>query len=294
MSERFVSESYKEFALVYDALMDNVPYQEWAKFLMDTLREYGVGRESRDIEKRAASAESGGENLLMENLREERNTVVDLGCGTGTLTEILAQAGFDMIGIDHSEEMLEAAMEKRWKSGSSILYLLQDMREFELFGTAGAAYSLCDSLNYILNDSDMVKVFSLVNNYLYPGGVFIFDFNTVYKYERIIGNRTIAENREDCSFIWENYYDKKERINEYDITFFIREQNRGNADSFRRFLETHYQRGYTLEQMQDFLRKAGLSFVRAIDADTGKEVREKSGRIFVIAQETKKQRGNED
>ena len=127
-----------------------------------------------------------------------------------------------------------------------------------------------------------MKVFSLVNNYLYPGGIFLFDFNTVYKYEQVIGDATIAENREDCSFIWENYYDEESRINEYDLTVFVREPE---GERFRRFAETHYQRGYTLEQMKEFLEEAGLLFVRALDADTREEVREESERVYVIARE---------
>lgn len=97
------------------------------------------------------------------------------------------------------------------------------MRELELYGTVGAVVSVCDSLNYLLEEEDIIQVFRLVNNYLYPGGVFLFDFNTVYKYEMVIGDSTIAENREDCSFIWENYYDAGSRMNEYDLTVFVKE-----------------------------------------------------------------------
>lgn len=104
--------------------------------------------------------------------------------------------------------------------------------------------SVCDSVNYILEEEELLQVFQLVNNYLYPGGVFIFDFNTAYKYREVIGNTTIAENREDCSFIWENYYDPEEEINEYDLTIFVQEED----DVFRRFTETHLQRGYTVER----------------------------------------------
>lgn len=268
------TESYTGFAEVYDDLMDNVPYEEWAAFLISVLKEYGVGGNNvlEDTDE------------LAKNLAAERNTVLDLGCGTGTMTELLARAGFDMIGVDNSEEMLEIAVRKREKSGSDILYLLQDMREFELYGTVGAVYSVCDSLNYILEDDDMVKVFSLVNNYLYPGGIFVFDFNTVYKYEYVIGDATIAENREDCSFIWENFYDEESRVNEYDLTIFVKE---GTKDLYRRFTETHYQRGYTLEQMKGFLEAGGLLFVKALDADTHGAVCAESERIYVIAKNKK-------
>ncbi len=119
------------------------------------------------------------------------------------MTELLAKQGYDMIGVDLSDSMLDIAMEKRAQSGHNILYLQQDMREFELYGTVRAVICLCDSLNYLLEEDDLLTTFKLVNNYLDPNGLFIFDFNTVYKYETVIGDNTIAENREDCSFIWE-------------------------------------------------------------------------------------------
>ncbi len=249
-------EAYTDFAYVYDTLMDNTPYEEWCVRITDILRGAGI----------------------------EKDLVLDLGCGTGTLTELLAKKGYDMIGIDYSEEMLSCAMEKRDASGMNILYLLQDMREFELYGTVKAVISVCDSLNYLLEEEDIIKTFRLVNNYLDPKGVFIFDFNTVYKYKEVIGDTTIAENREDCSFIWENYYHEEDCINEYEITFFVKE-----GEYFRRFEETHYQRGYTVEQMKSFLKEAGLEFVAMSDADTQVEVTEESERVYMIARECGKQ-----
>lgn len=274
-------EAYTDFASVYDTFMDNTPYEEWAKYIVGLLKAYGVAQVS------------GARKNQKEALDTERNVVVDLGCGTGTLTELLADAGYDMIGIDNSQEMLNIALEKREQSGKEILYLLQDMREFELYGTAGAIISVCDSLNYLLEDEDICETFRLVNNYLYPGGVFIFDFNTVYKYETVIGDTTIAENREDCSFIWENYYDEESQLNEYDLTIFVRTAEEPGATAegmFRRFSETHYQRGYTLEQMKGFVEKSGMKFVTAIDADTHGAVREESERIYIIAREFGKER----
>ena len=187
-------EAYTSFASVYDIFMDNIPYEEWAEYLSRLLAEYEV----------------------------TDGIVLDLGCGTGTLTELMAARGFDMIGVDYSEEMLEIAMEKRAESGRDILYLLQDMREFELYGTVRAVISICDSLNYITEEAELEEVFRLVNNYLDPEGVFIFDFNTVYKYREILGDQTIAESREDCSFIWDNYYYEEEQINEYELSLFLR------------------------------------------------------------------------
>ena len=246
-------DAYTSFARVYDTFMDNIPYEEWAVYLIGLLNEYGVND----------------------------GLVLDLGCGTGNLTELLAKEGYDMIGVDNAEEMLEIAMEKREKSGHDILYLLQDMREFELYGTVRAVVSVCDSVNYIDEEEDLTEVFRLVNNYLDPGGVFIFDFNTLYKYREILGDRTIAENREDCSFIWDNYYYEEERINEYELSIFIREKE----NLFRRYEETHFQRGYTLDEMIRMIKDSGLEFVTAYDAFTREAPKEDSERIYVIARE---------
>ena len=132
---------------------------------------------------------------------------------------------------------------------------------------------------------ELLQVFRLVNNYLYPGGVFIFDFNTVYKYREVIGNTTIAENREDCSFIWENYYDPEEEINEYDLTIFVQEEE----DIFRRFTETHLQRGYTAEQMRALLEQAGLNVLEIMDSDTGEAATATSERVYIVAKEQQKE-----
>lgn len=272
-------EAYTDFASVYDTFMDETPYEEWAEFIDSLIKEYGV---SKDVtaKYREGSVEEAAQNR-QEVLDSERNLVLDLGCGTGTLTELLYEKGYDMIGIDYSQDMLNIAMEKKYESGSDILYLCQDMREMDLYSTVGTVISVCDSVNYLLEDEEVEKVFRLVNNYLYPGGVFIFDFNTVYKYEQVIGDTTIAENREECSFIWENYYHEEERINEYDLTIFVQEEE----ELFRRFSETHYQRGYTLDEMKHFVENSGLKFVRAMDADTHGEPWECSERIYIIARE---------
>lgn len=251
-------EAYSSFAEVYDLFMDNVPYEEWSVYLQQLLKENGV----------------------------EDGLVLDLGCGTGTLTELLAAQGYDMIGVDASEEMLQAAMEKRTHSGQDILYLLQDMREFELYGTVRAVVSICDSINYILEYEDLVRVFTLVNNYLDPGGVFIFDLNTVYKYQNILGDNTFAEDREESSFIWDNFYDEDDQVNEYDLTLFIREEN----GVYRKYTETHYQKAYDLTAVRRALKEAGMEFAAAYDAFTKEPPKKDSERIYVIAREKGKER----
>lgn len=251
-------EAYSSFSQVYDLFMDNVPYEDWSRYLIGLLKEYKI----------------------------TEGTIAELGCGTGKMTRLLAGAGYDMIGLDNSEEMLEVAREAGIEEeDSSILYLLQDMRELELFGTVSAVVSICDSMNYIVEEDDLREVFRRVNEYLDENGVFIFDLNTVYKYKEMLGETTISENREEGSFIWDNYFYEEEMINEYELTLFIREEN----DLFRKYEETHYQKAYELEQIKRLLAEAGMEFVTAYDAFTHNPVKKDSERMYIIAKPGKKQ-----
>ena len=254
-------EAYQSFARVYDLFMDDVDYGTWSRFLTEKLKKYGI----RD------------------------GLVLDLGCGTGKMTELLSAAGYDMIGVDGSPDMLEEAQEQKLESGRDILYLLQDMREFELYGTVRAVVSCCDSLNYILEREELLEVFRLVNNYLDPGGLFCFDFSTEEQY-RQIGEDTIADSREEGSFIWENYYDPEEKINEYDLIFFLREE----SGLYRKFEETHYQRAYTLPEIKELLEGAGLKFLEAHEGYTEGTPGADCDRILVIAREQGKEREREE
>ena len=176
-------------------------------------------------------------------------------------------------------------MEKKVESGHDILYLQQDMREFELYGTVRAIISICDSVNYITEPDELRRVFFWVNNYLDTDGVFIFDFNTEYKYREVLGDTTIAENREECSFIWDNYYYEEEQINEYELSLFIKDQesSTGGAEIYRRYQETHFQRGYTLEEMRELVKTSGLKLLAVYDAFTKEAPNTESERIYVIA-----------
>lgn len=248
-------DSYTGFAAVYDRFMEETPYDEWCEVICGIL----------------------SENKIDDGL------VCELGAGTGEMTRRLRDKGYDMIGIDNSEEMLMVARDKE-KESDDILYLCQDMREFELYGTVRAVVSVCDSVNYVLNKPELCETFRLVNNYLDPKGIFIFDFNTRYKYKNVIGEATIAESNEDASFIWENYYDDESKINQYDITFFVKE-----GELYRRFTETHLQRGYTLSEMKKLIEQSGLEFVKAFDADSLSEPDRKSERIVIVARERGKE-----
>ena len=249
--------SYENFARVYDELMDNVPYEEWAQFILN----------------------------LLQDRKITEVLVLELGCGTGKLMTLLGKAGFDMIGVDNSVEMLQIAREK---TSQDFLYLLQDMREFELYGTVKAVISVCDSVNYITKKEELRKVFQLVNNYLDPEGVFIFDFNTEYKYRELIGETVIAEDREDVSFIWFNEYDEDSHLNDIDLKVFVQEE----GDIYRKFQEEHIQRGYTLDEIKQLLEESGLIFLEAYEEYTMQAPQPDSGRIVVVAQEHGKNRRN--
>ena len=243
-------EAYSGFAKVYDLFMDNIPYGEWTEYVKELLAEEGIT-----------------DGILL-----------DLGCGTGSVTELLAKAGFDMIGIDNSEEMLDIAMEKRYESGLDILYLLQDMREFELYGTVKGVVSICDSMNYILDDEDLLDVFKLVHNYLDNNGIFVFDMNTMYKYREILADNTFAEDREESSFIWGNYYDEEDEINQYDLTLFVQEED----GRYRKYEETHLQRAYEQETVEELIKEAGLELLHVYDAFTKELPAEDSQRIYYV------------
>lgn len=226
---------YGDFSNVYDLFMDNVPYEEWADGIEEVLRENGIND----------------------------GLILDLGCGTGTLTELMANKGYDMIGIDSSEDMLAEAIDKKPEE-LDILYLNQDVSDFELYGTVKAVISTCDTLNYVTDEDELVEAFKLVNNYLEPDGVFIFDMNAPEKYSEVLSDNVFAENREDASFIWENTYDEAERINEYALTLYILDEESG---MYERAEEYHYQRAYLRDEIETLLNKAGLEIVRNTEKD---------------------------
>ncbi|MBR1507722.1 MAG: class I SAM-dependent methyltransferase [Eubacterium sp.] len=251
--------AYQSFASVYDRLMDNIPYDRWTDYIEGLLNEFG------EVPK--------------------GSLVLDLACGTGNITERLASRGFDMIGVDNSSDMLDIANEKKTENDSNSLYLLQDMTEFELYGTVAAAVSICDSINYLLSGEEVVQCMKLVNNYLDPEGIFVFDFNTDYYYKNVVGDSSISEVRDDVAFIWENEYDPEERINSLYLTLFLREDK---DEYYRRYDELHLQRGYDLSEIKKCIELSGLVFEAAFDAFTREEPKSDSERIYVVAREAGK------
>lgn len=261
---------YTGFASVYDMFMDNVPYDEWAVYIHDLLVKRGI----------------------------DKGIILELGCGTGRMTRKLRDFGYDMIGVDISQEMLDIAIRQEKKGvAGEILYLNQDMREFELYGTVAAIICICDGMNYITEKEDLLKVFRLVNNYLDPNGVFIFDMNTPYYYNNILGEKSICENRDEGSLIWENYYDSETKINEFDITIYIRKNSvkknsaangeKEEAD-YVRMEETHYQKAYSQKEVVSLIKKAGLKDVEIFEALTSDPPGKRTERVYYISRESGK------
>lgn len=240
---------YESFSEVYEELMDDVPYDKWCDRICSILSENGIN-----------------DGLLL-----------DLCCGTGKMTRLMAQRGYDMTGVDGSEEMLSKA--KTAEDG--ILYLCQEAAELELYGTVRAAISVCDSLNYILDEKELTEVFRRVNNYLDAGGLFIFDMNTEYKFGEILKDGCIAENREGVSYIWNNFYDADGKINEYELTLFI-EREEG---LYEKQVEYHYERAYTVEEIKACLEKAGMEIIGIYHDYENEPVKGDSQRVLFVAAE---------
>lgn len=246
-------DAYTSFASVYDLFMDNVPYEEWCAFLCKILAQHGI----------------------------TDGPILDLGCGTGKMTRLMSEQGYDMTGIDNAAEMLQiAAMEP---GEVPILYLLQDMQDLELDGCVRAVYSVCDCVNYVLDEEELQQAFSRVHEYLEEDGAFIFDVNTSYKYTKLLAENTFAESRDEGSFIWDNYYDEEERINEYDLTLFIPEGD----ELYRRYTETHYQRNYETATLLKLLKNAGFTDICVYDDYTDAPLCETSERAVFVAKKSK-------
>ena len=238
--------SYGNFAFVYDMLTDDVEYEKRSSYL---------------------------EKIFEKHLDKKPCLIADLGCGTGTVCSILSEKGYDMIGIDSSDMMLSEAIKK--EGSEKILYLNQDMTEFELYGTVDVFLSMLDSLNYITSLDELSKVFSLVKNYLNPGGIFVFDINTPYKYEQVLSNNTFVHDENDVFYVWQNFFDGE--YCDFLIDFFVKKDK-----AYSRFTEEHTQRCHTFKEMLEIIEKSGLSLEAVYDDLSFSDPVQNSDRIFFV------------
>lgn len=252
--------SYREFATVYDQLMEEMPYAEWMNFARRCFAQFGMP-----------------------------HSVVDLGCGTGNIAIPLAKSGFEVFGIDLSADMLAIARSK-WGEipmrgqGGSIRWLQQDMRDWDLPDPADAVISFCDCLNYLTQDADIVRTFRQTYRGLAPGGLFLFDVHAPRTLERYAEDQPFICDEKDVAYLWTSEYDARVRSIRHDITFFVREDAPGSTPGlYRRFEESHTQRAYDPDWLAEQLEAAGFELLHRCADFEWEPPSGASERLFFVA-----------
>ena len=243
---------YTSFAEVYDQLMDNVNYEDWTDFYAALLQSGGVGPGSK---------------------------VCECACGTGGLTLPLLRRGYQMTGVDLSQEMLWIAAQKARKQGIGLPFIQQDMRQLHLHRQMDAVIATCDGVNYLLSDSDVCAFFSAAYAAMRPGGVIAFDVSTPWKLENVLGNELICEDREDVTYVWQNSFSKKTGICQMELCFFLREKD----GRYRRIDEQQKQRAHSHENLAAMLQRCGFTDVRLYGNSRMEAPRDKEQRWHFVA-----------
>ncbi len=238
---------YDAFARVYEAFMDEIPYEEWASKIADQLRKQGI---------------MPGAALC------------ELGCGTGRFTRLMQKKGYQMLGVDVSAEMLAQAEQKN--TCREVFYICQDMRTLELAEPVQGIISVCDSMNYILEDLEEVFFRAMEN--LVPGGLFLFDMKTPNFYGEVLGIQDFTDVRDEAAYIWENDFNEETGINTYAMTLFIKEK--GNL--YARYEELHYQRAYYPAELKKMAEKAGFSQIRILGENLEEKPDPAAERMYMI------------
>ena len=245
---------YDLLAPVYDEINKDIDYSAWADFI---------------------------EKIIKKECKAPPELVLDLGCGTGSMTLELARRGYDMTGVDISVEMLDVARERAEHAGLSdkMLWLCQDITELELYGTVDVAVSCLDTLNHLTRKSDFDKCLSLVHNYLIPDGIFIFDLNAKYKFENVYADRSYVFETEDSSCIWQNYYNEKSKICDFYITLFSECED----GRYERYDDVEREKMYPLRTVKSSLLKAGFEPLGVYSDFDFTEGDDNSERIYIVA-----------
>ena len=242
--------SYTDFAYVYDALMKrDVDYEKWADYIENLFDICGVNPE----------------------------LVCDVACGTGGMTLPLARRGYDMTGVDVSEDMLNVAREKA--EGLNILFLNQSMTKIDLYGTMGAFLCMIDGINYVLSPKSLLQFFTRIKTcFMDSRAPFIFDISSEYKLKNIIGSNTFVHSEKDIFYTWQNRWIEKKRLSDMFLTFFVREDK-----VYRRFEERHLQRAWSKEEITYLLRKAGFARIDTYGELSFEKPKENEERIVFVA-----------
>jgi len=204
--------------------------------------------------------------------------VLDLGCGTGSLCIEMANRGYDMIGVDISPEMLQIATEKSQKHHDSILYLLQDIRSFELYGTVDVILASLDVLNHITKKRDLLEILRLVRNYLVPGGLFLFDINSEYKLSSKLPNQTFYQVEDDVAWIWNNTYNREKHLCKFDLTFFIKNEQK----TYDRFDEVYSEKAWSSKDLRSAIQLSHLECLNIYNDFTFDMPDQNSERLFFV------------
>ena len=248
--------NYCDFAFYYDGLTNNIDYKKRAEYFDSLIKKYCF---------------SGGKYLA------------DLACGTGSLSEEFFSLGYDVIGIDNSEDMLSAALDKKYDSGSDIQYICQDMSSFELYGNADIIICALDSINHLSCPDDIKKTFQRAFMFTQPGGVFIFDANTVYKHKEILGNNSFILENDQVFCAWQNSYSSEN--NRVDISLDFFEKN--DEGKYDRYSEDFSEIALEKEEICSYLESTGFSVLACFDDDSSDPVHDKSQRIIYVAGKNK-------
>ena len=244
--------SYGEFAYYYDILTDNVDYKKRCDYIRDLLAENGIG-----------------EGILL-----------DLACGTGTVSLILSQMGYDVIGVDASEDMLSVAQEKKMETGEDVIFLCQRMEELDLFGTINAAVSTLDSINHVTDADTVREIFRRVSLFMEDKGVFIFDVNTPYKHREILGNNTFVYDTDEVYCVWQNSTDES-LLTEISLDIF--EKDEDDEDTYYRYSEEFSERAYDLEDIRKWLEEYRFEVTAVYEEMTRNNVSDKTQRAVFVA-----------
>lgn len=248
--------SYGVFSSVYDILTENVEYERIADKICSLLHENGV---------------DGG--LLLDH-----------GCGTGTLSFLLEKKGYDVIGVDPSEDMLAVANEKKYDENSSAIFLCQSGEKLDLFGTIDCAVSVLDTINHITSIDKIKETFKKISLFMNMGGILIFDINTVFKHKEILSDNTFVYDMDEVYCVWQNSFDTENKRTDIDLDFFIKNED---DDLFERYSESFSEYAYNTEDILKTLTECGFEVLSLCDDYTDNDVNEQTQRITITAKKTK-------
>ena len=250
---------YEALAEFYDVLNPDVDYAKWADFIDGIIKKQG---------------------------ETETNIVLDLACGTGSMSVELARRGYEVIGVDLSPEMLMEAQNKAFSEGLNILFLNQNMCDIDLYGTVDACVCCLDSLNYLTNEDDLKRCLALVNNFMNDRGLFIFDVNTPHKFKNVYGNNAYILENDQVLCAWQNTFDEETGICDFDLSFFVETDD----GTYERFDEVQKERMYTDEQLKSMLKDASFEVLGVYSDYTCKEQSEKDERWYYVCRAHNKNR----